>query len=377
LKEIRISATEDVQSGTILNEVDSVREAGIQYTMSMRIFSMVIQFFGDFMPIMLWVTAGILMINSSGMTIGEVVAYVALVELMLREVRVLFNSFDQIVAASPSVLAISEVLESGEVENQHPKITEFEIDGAVETHKVNFRYETRSGNRQLHDVNVRIRPGEKVALVGESGSGKTTFINVLLGLYPVESGDIFFGSYRLADVKLKRLRSQIAIMSQDTFLFNTSIEENIRFADLTATRERVVKACRKAEILNFIESLPDGFETQVGERGVMLSGGQRQRIGMARVFLRDPRIVILDEPSSALDVLTEERLFDTLFRNIGGRTLIVVAHRLSTIKDADRVFVFKDGTVVEEGRFDELLKGRGHFARMVSANLAGVSLPQS
>jgi ATP-binding cassette subfamily B protein len=377
LKQIRLAAGEDEQSRRMLREVDTVRDVGIKYQVSMRVFNMIIQFFGDFMPILLWVVAGILMIRTPDLTMGEVVAYIALVHQMLGQVRILFSSFDQVVAASPSVAAISEILESREIENQHPTVTDFRIDGSICARGVNFSYETRSGARQLSDVNVCINAGERIAFVGESGSGKSTFVNVLLGLYPIESGVVRYGPHNLADMKLQTLRSQIAIMSQDTFLFNTSIVENIRFADLRATDRRIEEALAKAEILDFVESLPEGLHTQVGERGVMLSGGQRQRLGMARVFLRDPRIVILDEPSSSLDVLTEERLFDTLYRNIGDRTLVVIAHRLSTIKSAERVFVFQDGRIVERGKFQDLLVAGGLFSRMVKANVGGEDVERS
>lgn len=365
---IRTFAAEDEQGARIMNEVHAVKTIDIRYSMIMRNFQMVIQFFGDFMPVMLWIVAGIIIILSDNLTLGAVVAYIGLVTKLLNSVQTLFSSFDQIVAASPSVTALMEILQNDQVENPHPAIRKFAIDGSISMDRVNFSYETRQGRLQLADVSFSIAAGEKIALVGESGSGKTTLVNVLMGFYPVRSGVVKFGQYDLSQVSLKHLRSQIAVMSQETFLFNTTLMENIRFARLSATDEEIVQACRMAQIHDFIDSLPEKYETCAGERGTTISGGQRQRIGLARVFLRKPRIVILDEPTSSLDIFTEQRLFDTLYANIRGVTLIVIAHRLSTIRNVDRVFVFQEGRIIEQGRFDDLARGNGMFADMVRAN---------
>jgi ATP-binding cassette subfamily B protein len=271
--------------------------------------------------------------------------------------------------ASPSVKAITEVINSHETENQCATVKEFKINGSVYIQNLHFSYNPAT-QKQLININIHIASGEKVAFVGESGSGKTTLVNVLLGLYPFQQGSVRFDSTDIRDLKLKTLRSQIAIMSQEVFLFNTSLRENIRFARLGATEDEIVEACKKAEIWDFIAAQPKGLDTHSGERGVMLSGGQRQRVGMARLFLRDPKIIILDEPSSSLDVLTEARLFDTMYRNIGNRTLIIIAHRLSTIKRPDKIFVFKNGEITEQGSWDELVKQQGLFAKMMNASIS-------
>ncbi|MDD5687011.1 MAG: ABC transporter ATP-binding protein [Elusimicrobia bacterium] len=369
IRHIRIFANEDVHSQNILDEINNVKEADIRYSMKMRVFLMIIQFFTEFVPVCLWVAAGIIMIKNANLTLGAVIAYLAIVGKVLQIFNVFFSSFDQIVAASPSVDAVNNLLENDEVENQNPKITKFEIDGSIKIKNVDFGYETRIGQKQLSNINMEITAGEKIAIVGESGSGKSTFVNVILGLYPITKGNIYFGNYNISDLKLRTLRSQIAVMSQDTFLFNTSIYENIKFANFPASQKDIEEACKRAEIYDFIVSLPDKFNTNTGERGIRLSGGQRQRIGLARVFLRNPKIIILDEPSSAIDVFTEQKLFETLYKNVDGITLIVIAHRISTIRNVDRIFVFENGSIIEEGKYEVLKQGEGIFANILKASI--------
>ncbi len=369
IKHIRIFASEDEHGREMIEEVEKVRDLDIKFSMYMRSLRMAIQFLSDFTPILIWVAGGIIIAQRHQLQIGALVAYVALVRMFYGRIEMLFSSFEQIVTASPSVVAINEVLGSKDVEPSAGRKRDFEIDGSISFKSVDFNYETRPGSLQLDGISVEIKPGERVALAGESGSGKSTFVNALLGLYPIKSGKILFGGLDISTLHLPSLRAQVALMTQETFLFNTSLYENLRFANPKASFEDVREACRKAQILDFIESLPESFDTVAGERGVQLSGGQRQRIGMARIFLRKPKIIVLDEPSSALDVVTEDRLFETLYGNVQGITLIVIAHRLSTIKNVDRVLVFKDAKIVEQGTFDEL-KNRdgGAFAAMVKAN---------
>ncbi len=368
IRHVRMFAAEEEQSRQVIDDVRQARDIDMRYSMIMRIFGMTIQFIGEFTPVMLWIVAGVIMTRDSNLQLGSIIAYIALVSFMLGQISVVFSSFDQIVAASPSVTAILGILDNNQIENPNPKLTEFVIDGSVALKNVTFGYATRGEQHQLRNVSLEIQPGEHVAFVGRSGSGKSTVVNVLLGLYPVAQGSVKFGDLDLSELRFRTLREQIAIMNQEAFLFNTSILENLLFANRTASLEQVFEACKKAEIYDFIVSLPEGFNTVTGERGVQLSGGQRQRIAMARIFLREFKLLILDEPSSALDVLTEHTLFETLLQNIAGKTLIIIAHRLSTIKSVDRIFVFDEGEVVEQGSFSELVAQKGLFAQMVEAS---------
>ena len=369
IKHIRVFASEKEHGQEMIDEVEQVRDLDIKFSMYMRSLRMAIQFLSDFTPILIWVAGGIIIAQRHSLHLGALVAYVSLVRMFYGRIEMLFSSFEQIITASPSVVAINEILGSNDVETSAGRNRDFEIDGSISFSHVDFNYETRPNTLQLTDVSVDIKTGERIALVGESGSGKSTFVNAMLGLYSLKSGHILLGGHDISTLHLPSLRAQIALMTQETFLFNTSLYENMRFANPKATFEEVREACRKAQILDFIESLPEGFDTMAGERGVQLSGGQRQRIGMARIFIRKPRLIILDEPSSALDVVTEDRLFETLYKNVENITLIVIAHRLSTIKNVDRILVFKDSRIVEQGSFDTLKDKEGSlFAAMVKAN---------
>lgn len=369
IRQIRLFASEDERSRVILEQVENVRNSDIRFMFSMRVMRMLAQFFADISPVLLWVVAGVIMINDSSLRIGSVVAYVAMTHVLTGSFNSIFQGFDQIVAAAPSIGAIMRLIHEDDEEKNDGKLKDFTIDGSLTFDNVSFSYTERGQEEQLKNVNVDIRPGEKVAIVGESGAGKSTFIDIALGFYIQQKGEVRYGNYSTQDINLKELRSQIAVMTQETFLFNASIYENVLFAKQGANEEEVVEAYKKAEIYNFIENLSQGDKTVVGERGVQLSGGERQRMGLARLFLLDPKIIILDEPSSSLDVFTEQKFIKTLYKHVEGKTLIIIAHRLSTIRQVDKILVFDKGTIVECGSFDELNSIKdGYFAKMVREN---------
>jgi ATP-binding cassette subfamily B protein len=227
---------------------------------------------------------------------------------------------------------------------------------------VTFTYTGEQLN--LRDLNLRIAHGEFVAFVGPSGSGKSTLLNLLLRFYDPLRGSISIDGYDLREVTQESLRSQIAVVFQENFLFNTTIRENIRMADPQASDREVEVAAAAAEIHDFINSLPQGYDTQAGERGSRFSGGQRQRIAIARAILRNPAILILDEATSALDPASEAAINATLARLARGRTVISITHRLSSIQTADQIFVLNHGRLVESGRHEELLAFDGVYRRM-------------
>lgn len=373
IRHIRIFAAEEEQGRKVLEDVEAIKDKDIKFTMSIRILWMAIQFCSDFTPVLLWIVGGVLIIKYGNLHMGELVAYVALIRMLTHRLDTLYSSFNQIVSASPSVASVSGLLNDKDIERHENRRKDFVLDGSITVRELDFSYESRGHLKQLEGVNISVRKGEHIAIVGESGSGKSTFINLLLGLYPVKPGSIFLGEHDICSLNLPVLRSKIAMMTQETFLFNTSIYENLRFASPDASEEEILDACAKAQILDFIKSLPEGLHSPVGEHGVQLSGGQRQRIGLARVFLRKPAIIILDEPSSALDVVTEEKLFKNLYSNAGGATLITIAHRISTISSADRIFVFRNGRLAESGSFEELKEKNGVFNEMLKSHYSAMS----
>lgn len=233
--------------------------------------------------------------------------------------------------------------------------------GAISYRGVHFSYD--EGPEVLHGLNLTVRPGSTVALVGPSGGGKSTICALLPRFYDVRAGSVLIDGQDVRDVTVRSLRQAIGIVQQDVYLFDGTIAENIAYGRPDATADEIREAAREANIEEFVESLPDGFETMVGERGARLSGGQKQRIAIARVFLKDPQVLILDEATSALDNESERAVQRSLARLSHGRTTIVIAHRLSTIKGADEIVTIDHGRVAEKGTHDELLARGGTYAR--------------
>jgi ABC-type multidrug transport system fused ATPase/permease subunit len=223
----------------------------------------------------------------------------------------------------------------------------------------------------LSNINLKINKGSKVAFVGESGGGKSTSIELVGGFYFPNKGEVLVDGVSTKDINLNDLRSSIAYVSQDIAIFNTTIGENISYGlnkdlkDEKEIEEKIKKAAKQANIAEFISSLPEGYSTEVGEKGLKLSGGQKQRIAIARAILRDPKILILDEPTSALDIESETKITKALENVMKGRTTIIIAHRISTVRDADKIFVFKEGQIVQSGTYKNLASTDGEFKKMV------------
>ncbi|MNJ50006.1 putative multidrug export ATP-binding/permease protein [compost metagenome] len=235
---------------------------------------------------------------------------------------------------------------------------------------VTFSYDSESP--VLSHIDLTIRQGETVAFVGPSGAGKTTLCSLLPRFYEVDTGSITIDGIDIRDIKLQSLRHQIGIVQQDVYLFAGTIRENILYGKLNATEEEVWEAARRARLDEFIRSQPEGMETVIGERGVKLSGGQKQRLAIARMFLKNPPILILDEATSALDTETEQVIQQSLAELSQGRTTLVIAHRLATIKNADRIVVVTEEGITEQGTHDELLEARGVYSRLHQAQFQSV-----
>ncbi len=294
------------------------------------------------------------------MTVGDLIAvtmYLSPLYLPLQRFSELNVVYANAMAALDRIYEIMD--EKPEIVSTPGAVELDDVRGAVEFDRVNFSYDGTCP--VLHEVTFQVAPGEKVALVGPSGSGKTTIVSLIPRFYDVNAGCVRIDGRDVRDVKVKSLRRHIAMVLQDPILFSGTIRENILYGDPTATDADVVEASKAANAYEFIQSLPGGFDAEVGERGTSLSGGQRQRITIARAFLKDPKILILDEATAALDTESEQLIQSAMSRLIAGRTTFTIAHRLSTVVNADRIFVLSNGSIVESGTHYELLAQAGLY----------------
>ncbi|MFT4736407.1 MAG: ABC-type multidrug transport system fused ATPase/permease subunit, partial [Paraglaciecola sp.] len=241
--------------------------------------------------------------------------------------------------------------------------------GAFAFESVQFSYPTRPEVEVLRGISFAIKPGEKVALVGHSGAGKSTIAQLMMRYYEPTAGNLSMNGEALQKGTVQDLRSKIGVVPQEVLLFGGTLLENIRYGKPEATMAEVQEAAKKAYALEFIEGFPEGFDTLVGERGVKLSGGQRQRIAIARAILKDPEFLILDEATSALDAESERLVQDALQVLMEGRTTLVIAHRLATIKSVDRIMVLKEGQIIEEGSHQDLLEQKGAYHQFIELQL--------
>lgn len=317
----------------------------------------------DIAPLLVIGFAGYEVIQGN-LTLGTMVAFIAYIERLYSPLRRLVNSSTTLTQSIASMDRVFELVdEEYEVTDRESAKDLKVVDGKLEFRNVSFQY-TNGGAEILTDLNFTVKPGETVAFVGMSGGGKSTIISLIPRFYDVTSGGIYMDDHDLRDVTIHTLRDQIGIVLQDSILFSDSVKSNILMGKPHATDAEVEAAAKAANAHDFIEKLPEGYDTKVGERGVKLSGGQKQRIAIARVFLKNPPIFILDEATSALDLESESLIQDSLVRLADDRTTLIVAHRLSTITHADQILVIDDGKLVEKGKHDELMKQQGVYASL-------------
>ena len=336
----------------------------IRESMAGRWFMVVIQTFSSIGPMLLYLVGGIMMMKyDSNLTVGDITVLVALLGRMYGPVNSLLNIQVEWIRSMALFTRIFEYFDMPvEIENPENPVTPAVNDGSVEFRNVAFSYDPE--RQILKNVSFNLRSGHSVAIVGPSGSGKSTMINLIPRLYDVVDGEVLFNGVDVRQMDLNYLRSNIGIVSQETYLFNGTIRENLLYAKPDATEEELIEACKKANIYDFIEKQEKGLDAMVGNRGLKLSGGEKQRISIARVLLKDPALLIFDEATSALDSISEQKIQDAIDPIIAERTSILIAHRLSTILAADEILVVKDGEIVERGQHSELVKAGGVYTEL-------------
>jgi ABC-type multidrug transport system fused ATPase/permease subunit len=313
------------------------------------------------------VAGGAWFVIQDELSFGTLVAFLAALPIILAPVQLFVNFSQQYILGRESYASVKELLDSVYVEQWKGTRKIPDLQGDIKFEDVTFTYKA-SDLPAVRNVNLHIKPGQKVAFVGPSGSGKSTLANLVLGLYRPTSGSILVDNFPQTTLNMRWFRRNSAIVMQESMLLSGSVSDNIRFAQPAATEEEIRDAARQANADEFIERMPNGYDTEVGEGGVQLSGGQRQRISIARAILRNPRVLILDEATSALDYESEALVQEAIDRLGRGRTVIVIAHRFSTVKNADLIVVMKDGCVVESGTFESLASGESYFRDMLRAD---------
>lgn len=346
---------------------------GIEIKKRQSLIGVIIDFFTRVPNYLLIVVAGFLALHGQ-MTAGEVVAISSLLVYMFVPLLAISSFFSHSRQCLPSIARVMDVFDQM-VEVSGTKVTGNQTSIFVEFKNVSFCYDP--GTPVLDDLSFKLRTGETVALVGESGSGKSSIVKILCGFYQPQKGEVRIYDRAFVEWELDALRSNISVVNQDTYLFPVSIAENIQYGNTDATLDQIVKAAKQANAHDFIMELPQGYHTIVGERGSLLSGGQRQRVAIARAFLKNSPIVLLDEPTSSLDSEAESKVQQALERLASGRSTLIIAHRLSSIRHANEILVLNEGRITERGTHEKLITEGGQYQSLYTAQRSthGVETP--
>lgn len=318
------------------------------------------------------ILSGGIFISNGVLKVSDLVVYILYINIFLSPIEKLVNFTEQFQKGLTGFERFLEVMETDpDIEDRKDAVDIGLPKGNIEFNKVSFSYNDK--NNVLQDINIKIPAGKTIALVGPSGGGKTTFCSLIPRFYDINEGSITIDGVDIRNMKLKSLRNAIGIVQQDVYMFTGTIKENIAYGKPDATDEEIYEAAKKANIHEFIMGLDEGYDTYTGERGVKLSGGQKQRLSIARVFLKNPPILILDEATSALDNESEKFIQKSLEELAKNRTTLVIAHRLSTIRNADEIIVLTDEGIKERGNHKELIAEQGIYAYLYNMQFENIS----
>ncbi len=367
IRVVKAFTNEDFERGKFEKGNSNFRNAKTHTYKTMAFASAVVNFFSNFVIIILFVAGGYLIFNEY-LSAPDLLIYFIYLQMFVSPIQKISGLMVEYNKAAAGFSKYLEIMEIPSQENYNPNSWHFtDVEGKIEFKNVSFAYESKDNKTVLNNINLLIESGSTVALCGPSGSGKSTLCNLIPRFFEITAGEILIDDHNIHDADLYSLRKQIGIVAQDVYIFSGSIYENILYGRPDATREEVIEAAKRANAHEFILETENGYDTNIGERGVKISGGQKQRISIARVFLKNPPILILDEATSALDNKTEKIIQTTLNELSVNRTTLIIAHRLSTIEHADKIVVLTEDGIAETGSHEELMANKKEYYRLQKA----------